>query len=282
MIIKIDAREKKVIPLCKEFIEKHSIKDITVEVVGLPLGDMIITDNDGCEKIMIERKSLPDLASSICDGRYSEQSHRLQNYPIHNHNIIYLIEGDITKFVPKFGRINKQAIYSSIFGLQYYKGFSLYNSKSQFETAEYLVRIADKLGRDSKKPDFKGEYYKNSTESEEQNENENKKLNEEKNQTRYSEVIKKNKKDNITKENIGEILLMQIPGVSNTSAVTIIKKFGTLMKLIIAIQKDGEKCLKEITYQTKTGKTRHISSTCCSNIVKFLLDDEEQVLFIET
>ena len=276
MIIKIDAREKKVIPLCKEFIEKHSIKDITVEVVGLPLGDMIITDNDGCEKIMIERKSLPDLASSICDGRYSEQSHRLQNYPIHNHNIIYLIEGDITKFVPKYGRINKQAIYSSIFGLQYYKGFSLYNSKSQFETAEYLVRIADKLGRDSKKPDFKGEYYKNSGDGE------NTKLNDEKSETRYSEVIKKNKKENITKQNIGEILLMQIPGVSNTSAVTIIKKFGTLMKLINAIQKDGDKCLKEITYQTKTGKTRHISSTCCSNIVKFLLDDEEQVLFIET
>ena len=63
MIIKIDAREKKVIPLCKEFIEKHSIKDITVEVVGLPLGDMIITDNDGCEKIMIERKSLPEIVS---------------------------------------------------------------------------------------------------------------------------------------------------------------------------------------------------------------------------
>ena len=274
MIIKIDAREKKVIASCKQLIDKCSIKNVAIEIVGLPLGDMIITDDDGNEKLMIERKSLADLACSICDGRYSEQSHRLQNYTLHNHNIIYIIEGDVASYVPKYSRINKQAIYSAIFGLQYYKGFSVFNSKSVYETSEYLVRIADKMSRESAKPGYKGEYYKQETNTEN--------VNEKIETTRYSEVIKKNKKENITRDNIGEILLMQIPGVSNTSAIIIMKKFGSFMKLIDAIKENGDSCLKELTYQTKTGKTRHISSTCCKNIVAYLLDEKEQVLFIET
>ena len=279
MIIKIDAREKKVIANCKQLIERHSIKNVTIEIVGLPLGDMIITDDLGNEKIMIERKSLADLACSICDGRYSEQSHRLQNYTLHNHNIIYIIEGDVASYVPKFSRINKQAIYSAIFGLQYYKGFSVFNSKSLHETSEYLVRIADKMSREAAKPGYKGEYYKQPTASEEES---GQSVNEKVETKRYSEVIKKNKKENITRENIGEILLMQIPGVSNTSAVIIMKKFGSFMQLLDAIKKNGDSCLKELTYQTKTGKTRHLSSTCCKNIVSYLLDEKEQVLFIET
>ena len=44
--------------------------------------------------LIIERKSLNDLASSIKDGRYAEQSFRLSNIEHHNHNIVYLIEGD--------------------------------------------------------------------------------------------------------------------------------------------------------------------------------------------
>ena len=41
---------------------------------------------------LIERKSLNDLESSIKDGRYNEQSLRLDKYDLANHNIYYLIE----------------------------------------------------------------------------------------------------------------------------------------------------------------------------------------------
>ena len=43
------------------------------------------------EKTIIERKSLADLASSIRDGRYAEQSFRLNGYPIFNHYIYFNI-----------------------------------------------------------------------------------------------------------------------------------------------------------------------------------------------
>ena len=57
----------------------------------MPLGDVIIC-NEEEEKVVIERKSLTDLEASIKDGRYEEQSYRLNGLPHHNHNIIYIID----------------------------------------------------------------------------------------------------------------------------------------------------------------------------------------------
>ena len=37
------------------------------------------------------------MLSSIKDGRYEEQSYRLNGLSHHNHNIVYLIEGDVNK-----------------------------------------------------------------------------------------------------------------------------------------------------------------------------------------
>jgi hypothetical protein len=48
----------------------------------------------------------------------------------------------------------------------------------------------------------------------------------------YCSVIKKVKKENITPDNIGEIMLCQIPGISSTTAIAILKEFQTLPKLL--------------------------------------------------
>ena len=271
MIIKIDAREKRIIALCRELLEAYKIQNVTIDVVGLPLGDMIITDDEGDEKLLIERKSLSDLAASICDGRYKEQSFRLQNYSLHNHNIVYVIEGNMDSYVPKVRRMTRQSLYSAMLGIQYNKGFSLFRTHSLKETAEYLVRISDKLQRSKDVPFYSSNLV------EETNTNTNTSMN-----TKYSEVIKQNKKENITPKNIGEIMLMQIPGVSSTSAITIMKEFGSFMNVIDAVKEHDIECLKKLTYETKTGKKRHISSTCCKNIVKYLIEKNDEVLFIET
>ena len=49
----------------------------------------------------------------------------------------------------------------------------------------------------------------------------------------YCEVINKVKK-NITPENIGEIILSQIPGISSTTSI-LMKKYGSLYQLLMAI-----------------------------------------------
>jgi ERCC4-type nuclease len=85
----------------------------------------------------------------------------------------------------------------------------------------------------------------------------------------YCSVIKKVKKENITPENIGEIMLCQIPGVSSVSALAILAQFKTLPELIKSIQED-ENCLNNICTTDANGKNRKISKTAIATIIKFL------------
>ena len=135
IFLKIDTRERELISLINS---KNKNKDsLVVEVETLSLGDAILS-KDGQDLVMIERKSIKDLVSSIKDGRYSEQSYRLNGTSLHNHNIIYLIEGDITKTL-----LNKQMIYSSLFSLNYCKGFSVIRTFSLDETASFILNMAE-------------------------------------------------------------------------------------------------------------------------------------------
>jgi len=85
----------------------------------------------------------------------------------------------------------------------------------------------------------------------------------------YCSVIKKVKKDNITPDNIGEIMLCQIPGVSSASALAILAQFKTLPNLIQCLKED-EQCLNNICTTDANGKSRKISKTAIATIVKFL------------
>jgi plasmid maintenance system antidote protein VapI len=85
----------------------------------------------------------------------------------------------------------------------------------------------------------------------------------------YCTVVKKVKKDNVTPENIGEIILCQIPGISAVTAIAIMKKFGTFPQLIKELQSNIN-CLDDIVCETK-GKTRKIGKNCIENIKKYLV-----------
>jgi len=85
-MIKIDTREQDLFNKCQNTIEYITkFKDIKLVSETLPLGDIII--NDGINDcIIIERKTLSDLAASIKDGRYEEQSYRLNGLNHHKIN----------------------------------------------------------------------------------------------------------------------------------------------------------------------------------------------------
>ena len=85
----------------------------------------------------------------------------------------------------------------------------------------------------------------------------------------YCTVVKKVKKDNVTPDNIGEIILCQIPGISAVTAISIMKKFGTFPNLIKELQLNIN-CLDDIVCETK-GKTRKIGKNCIENIKKYLV-----------
>jgi ERCC4-type nuclease len=204
----------------------------------MPIGDMSIervnTDKEGDIYVLFERKTLYDLAASIKDGRYKEQSFRLEKTILHNHNIIYIIEGDLSKYDERRGGISKTAIQSAMVSLLYYKGFSVVRTMNTDETAVFIVNFADKIesnGSNSSKRETEIEggggfgYYRYRTVTEPvsgkiQGESDD----------GYSEVaVKKEKRDFITPKNIGEIMLSNIPGVSPKIAAAIMKKYNNSM-----------------------------------------------------
>jgi len=266
MILKIDTRERELLKICENLlVAVPAFKDLKIVVEPLPLGDIII-NNGQIDNIIVERKSLSDLASSIKDGRYDEQSYRLNGLPHHNHNIVYLIEGDLTKFNSFKERIDKQTLYSAMFSINYYKGFSLMRSTNMDETAFIVCNMAYKIGKDlNKQPYFSQLLAK----PEDNPDSESGLLVQQTQSKDYCSVIKKVKKDNITEENIGEIMLCQIPGISSVTALTIMEKFKTLPNLIKCIQDDPE-CLNGISAICSNGKSRKINQTSIATIVKYL------------
>jgi crossover junction endonuclease MUS81 len=275
MIIKVDTRESS---LLQQITNQVSIipvfKSIKVQSETLPIGDIIINDESE-DKIIIERKSVSDLLSSIKDGRYEEQSYRLNGLNHHNHNIIYLIEGDVNKvnrFKPD-NQIEKLTLYSAMFSLNYYKGFSVFRSFSLDETANIICNMAYKMGKDSlKKPYFQNKIQVVENESGDtpvattSDDSDEVQITEKD----YVGVVKKVKKDNITPDNIGEIMLCQIPGISSVTALAIMEKYETIPNLIKELELNNNS-MKDLSYTNAKGQVRKINKTSIANIVKFLL-----------
>jgi len=276
MIIKVDTREQDLITYMNQLISSVPLfKDLKIIIENLPLGDIIISDGED-EKLIIERKSVNDLLASIKDGRYEEQSYRLNGLNHHNHNIIYLIEGDVNK-VNRFkdNKLEKTTLYSAIFSLNYFKGFSVIRTFNLEETAIFICNTTCKLIKSVKKPYYTKIAIINETqinlEEIPSNLEEEKDLEEEKQNTKnYVNVIKKVKKENITPENITEIMLCQIPGISSTTAIAVMEKFKTLENLLSSIQTD-KNCMKDITYVNAKGQSRKINKNTLETISNFLI-----------
>ena len=189
----------------------------------LPLGDVILHDpSQGQQKdiVIFERKTLADLAASIRDGRYKEQSFRLIETAaatgFHTHNIVYIIEGDLARYDERHTQITKTALQSAMVSLMYYKGFSVVRTMNVGETADFILHFADKVAKESTAglvPAYDGDTATATPIAQ-----------------AYSEVsAKKEKRDYITRENIGEIMLAQVPGVSAKMAAAILAKYGGSM-----------------------------------------------------
>ena len=270
MIIKIDIRETALIHQILNQVNTIPVfKNISIKSETLPIGDIIISD-DTEDRIIIERKSINDLLSSIKDGRYEEQSYRLNGLSHHNHNIVYLIEGDVNR-ANRFKQDNpaeKLTAYSAMFSLNYYKGFSVFRSFSLDETANIICNMAYKMGKDiTKQP-----YYQNKVQIEmPTNELMEEVVMESGNTDKdYVGVVKKVKKDNITPDNIGEIMLCQIPGISSVTALAIMEQYKTIPNLIKELETNND-VMNGLSYTNSKGQVRKINKTSIANIVKFLL-----------
>lgn len=245
MKVIIDERETSLYDLCINH-ENYAKDNFTLEKRMLQLGDILFTnDDESVTYLCIERKSLQDLLSSIKDGRYTEQSYRLSNCFPNPHNVVYLLEGMLSTVK------DKKTVISCIASLNYFKGFSVHRTVSIAETALYILCMADKLAREFKKGTSAVSASITAPVSAD-----------------YCNVVKVSKKANITKDNIGQMILMQIPGISSTIANEIMQPFKSFIEFLDHIRANSD-YLEKLTI---TDKKRKLGSNVVKGIQEFILN----------
>lgn len=207
-----------------------------VESKQLVLGDAVI-EREGVEIVIVERKTVADLAASIKDGRYREQSARLQECAVPNHNIVYLIEGSLRgDRLP----MPRRTLLASMISLSYGKGFSVVRTESVEQTAEYLQVLLEKL---NKEDGYVGPA------------------------AACAAAPSKQKRDNVTPANIHALMLSQVPFVSTQTAEAVLAQHGgTVQQLAAALQADPA-CLNGTVFPTSK---RKISAKSIASIVQYL------------
>jgi ERCC4-type nuclease len=222
----------------RENAVKQILQEPDVEYAMLEHGDFAFEYN-GEIKLIIERKTIPDLCASIKDMRYKNQKQSLlSTYP--KEAICYVIEGEIQycKQSGTIGGISIDAIQSCVINTMLRDGIKVFNTKNVTDTCDLIKQIHHRFSKDPEK------YCPAST-------------------TPATETA-------IVKEKgitcyIAQ--LCQIPGISKKTAEAIAEKHPCMSALLKALSEDPKAAFDGIKTECK-GKQRSISSACVQNIIE--------------
>lgn len=221
----LDNRERAIIDLLNKHKNTNKIGYANickyVQVGQLDVGDFQVQNETGEIILIIERKTIPDLISSIKDGRYHEQKQRMKCVCT---KVVYLIEGQITfddnlessgaakgKFI---SNTPNKTIVSCLINSSLRDNIFIFNTKCLEETVSFLACIVDRYINNPNK------YYlvdSNSnanavyTDSNESNE-----------YTPSTGTVRSKKRDNIDSKQCLILQLCAIPGISVSKARAII------------------------------------------------------------
>ena len=207
LTLKIDTRERQI----KDFFRGLPY----VKIQNLPLGDIIFQwDNE--DILIIERKTIDDLAHSIKDGRFREQKMRLiSNYP--TSKIMYLIEGnlDLSMEIEIQNALPIKTIYSSIYNMILRDNLHVYKTTGISETLRFIKNMVWKL--ETQKLNFMKTYTK---------------------QDYHEANMKMNlgKKKDMDKHTCFMYQLCQVKGVSQSIAKAITDKYPSWKELYDTLQ----------------------------------------------
>jgi len=210
-IIKFDNREKELIKL----LEKNGY---SLELENLDIGDIQFVDMSSKEIIIIiERKTLSDLSSSIKDGRYKEQKDRLIHSIQKNVRKIVLIEGtNISNFA-----LPEKTLHSVIVNTMIRDNIHIHLTKNIEGTIQFIENIILQLSKYYN--DLKDEIINNVIKT---------------SSNEFS--IQKIKKDNLTPEICFRNMIAQINGVSTGMATVFMNKYKNMDNFINKLKEEGE------------------------------------------
>ena len=252
----IDIREIKLIEQLKNLSFVFTSK-------SLDIGDIMITQ-DEIPFLIIERKTIDDLKSSVVDGRLREQRYRLLNASgLPPSRIMYIVEGD---FQPKSRRlmvkdrgVSNSTVVGSIINMLFRDNIKVYRTNSIEETADFIVKLFSKVG------DKEIFFEEKKEDTEEKSEPQ---------PVSYTSVVDKKKKNNMTPKVWFICQLSMIPQISDTIATAITTVYPTLLSLITAyqntIEEERPSLLSSITYDLSTGKKRKIGIKISERVYQFV------------
>jgi ERCC4-type nuclease len=250
-IIKFDNREKELIKILEN-------KGYSITLENLDIGDIQFVDLISKEIIIIiERKTLPDLSSSIKDGRYKEQKERLIHSTKNTVRKIVLIEGDnLDNFDMSYQTFN-----SVIINTMLRDNIHIHISKNKNETIEFIENIVLQLPKyfeDLQKEIIHGEnkVYEN----------------------KYS--CKTSKKDNLTPDICFRNMLSQIPGVSTNIANTFVSKYKSMNNFILNMQNTN--IIKILAEERFGSNNRRVGDKIADKIYNFIFNSVETVQVVQT
>jgi ERCC4-type nuclease len=216
------------------------------KITSLPIGDFIIQENvddTNTIKMIIERKNIKDLCSSITDGRFREQKQRLLDSINDPDKICYLIEGN--KQVSNLS-LSDTIINGSILNLLFKHKYHLIQSENKLDTFNIIVLLYKK--------------YKNGDFKESQN--------------KVSSIKLLKRSDKITENKMIHQLCL-IPGVSQKIAQTITNYPLTSIKCLIDLyntledQTKKEMLLSELIIDETNKKPRKIGKALSKKIYEY-------------
>jgi len=159
--------------------------------------------------------------------------------------------------------------------LNYFKGFSITRTTSLAETAQYIVITADKIARELEKgtPIMTNVLPTTSDSTIDETATIGATITNVSPVTNvnadYCSVVKVSKKANITRDNIGQLMLMQIPGISSTISGEIMRPFATFAAFIDHLRL--EPAYLDTIVLESSGKKRKLGTNIITAIRGFLL-----------
>ena len=271
--ILIDNREREI----KSYFETLQTPDdaYRIQFCNLDIGDIQFKVDDKIV-LIIERKTISDLSSSICDNRYREQKIRLLNSGIDRNRIIYLIEGNM--YQPTSIKGGTDTLQSCLINIMFRYEIQVYKTNSLKETIYFIEKVLNKLEKDFDR------FWKVDTEETQDDHNVEggdppmTKTN--KTSTSYTSVIHNRKKDNITPEVWFHSQLCLIPGISKKIADAITLKYPTLSHFLqdTFIMVDGklpdfkDENVANIEYKIKNEKKRKVGVKVSKKLKNFFFN----------
>jgi ERCC4-type nuclease len=232
----IDYREHSLIETLKNKVE--------YKTENMIIGDIIFYKENKIN-LLIERKTISDLASSIKDGRLRNQTSRILD-TIKSDRCIFLIEGSL--YINNTGKINGtpvSTLYSTLFNKLFRDNIKIMNSCNIQETGFIIKELNNKF-IDNKLP-FDDNIQSNTPSL----------LN-----------LQPKKKGDISEKDCFNSILCQIPSISNIKALSISSKYDNIVSFISKIKSEENSLNFISTIILSNGNKLGVKSA--EKIIKFL------------